>query len=191
MRSFLFLALSCATFAAGAQIYRWTDDKGRVHLTGTPPPAGAKDVQQRSGSGAPLAGASGLPYTVQRTIKENPVTLYTAPGCAPCGEARDMLNARGVPFSEVLVVDDKQKDELKKAVGSLSVPSIRVGTRVQKGFEAGAYQAMLDSAGYPRTGILPARHQAEPAAAASPAAQPPAESAEEKSREAPGPYAPR
>ena len=129
MRSFLFLALSCATFAAGAQIYRWTDDKGRVHLTGTPPPAGAKDVQQRSGSGAPLAGASGLPYTVQRTIKESPVTLYTAPGCAPCGEARDMLNARGVPFSEVLVVDDKQKDELKKAVGSLSVPSIRVGTR--------------------------------------------------------------
>jgi len=191
MRSFLFLALSCATFAANAQIYRWTDDTGRVHLTDTPPPASAKNVQQRSGSGAPVAGAAGLPYTVQRAIKENPVTLFTAPDCAPCGEARDLLNARGVPFSEVLVADDKRKEELKKAVGSLSVPSLRVGTGVQKGFEAGSYQSMLDSAGYPRTGILPARRQAAPEPA-KPAAAPPAQSAAEDSPNAPsGPYAPR
>jgi glutaredoxin len=188
MRSLLFLALSCATFAAGAQIYRWTDETGRVHLTDTPPPASAKDVQQRSGSGAPVSGAASLPYAVQRAIKENPVTLFTAPGCAPCGEARDLLNARGVPFSEVLVVDDQQKDELKKVVGSLSVPALRVGTSVHKGFDADPYQSMLDRAGYPRTGILPARRQAAPEPA-KPAAPPPAESASE---EAPsGPYAPR
>jgi hypothetical protein len=49
---------------------------------------------------------------------------------------------------------------------------------VQKGFEETAYQRLLDAAGYPVTGVVPPRAQAEPTAAApglpevKPAAQP-------------------
>jgi glutaredoxin len=196
MRSLILAALLCASFAAGAQLYRWTDERGRVHVTDTPPPPSAKNVQRRSAGDAAPAGGSDVPYSVQVAAKNFPVTLYTAPDCAPCGSARSLLNARGVPFREVSVVDEKQAEELKKAVGSLSVPSLRVGSDVQKGFEQGAYHTMLDIAGYPRTGVLPPRSQAEPKPEAAPAAgQPPAGSAaagEDDSAGRPaGPYAPR
>jgi len=192
MRSFVFIALMSAALAASAQLYRWKDEKGRVHVTDTPPPASARDVRERAPGAAPASDSGGnLPYSVQQAVASNPVTLYTGADCAPCGDARALLNARGVPFSEVMVVDQKQAEELKKAVGSLSVPSLRVGSSVQKGFEAGLYQSMLDRAGYPRTGILPARSQAAPNPQAKPAA-PPAEASEgEAPSEPPGPYAPR
>lgn len=194
MRSFALVALLCATFAASAQLYRWTDERGRVHVTDTPPPPGAKNVKQRAAEAGPSTGGGELPYSVQRAARTYPVTLFTAPDCAPCGPARALLNARGVPFREVLVVDEKQAEELRKAVGSLSVPSLRVGSVVQQGFEQGAYHSLLDTAGYPRTGILPPRNQSAPKP--PPAAKPPAEAAappesEESSEPTSGPYAPR
>lgn len=189
MRSVIFAVLLGAACAASAQLYRWTDENGRVHVTDTPPPASAKNVRKRALDAAPdpAAGAS-QPYAVQLAAKNYPVTLYTAPDCAPCGAARALLNQRGVPFREVSVVGEQESAQLRQAVGSLSVPSLVVGTSTQKGFEQGAYHSMLDVAGYPRTGILPPRSQAEPkAASAKPAAgeAPPDEEA------ATGPYAPR
>lgn len=207
MRSLIFLALLGAASTASAQLYRWTDERGRLHITDTPPPATAKNVQRRAADAAPAAAADGnanLPYAVQLAAKNSPVTLYTAPDCAPCGQARALLNARGVPFREVSVTDEQQADELRKSVGSLSVPSLRVGSTVQKGFEQAAYDDMLDSAGYPRAGVLPPRRQAEPkpapVAARKPTAGPADEPAEGEQAAAEneedlgrsgGPYVPR
>ena len=197
MRSMIFAALLGAACAASAQqLYRWTDQAGRVHVTDTPPPPSAKEVQRKSAAGAGTATAdtAGLPYAVQLAAKSFPVTLYTAPDCEPCGAARSLLNARGVPFREVLVAHEAQQQELQKAVGALAVPSIIVGDSVQKGFEEGAYHGLLDIAGYPKTGGAPPRSQPEPKPASPPAAAaveeaqaPPDEAAEAASS---GPYAP-
>jgi glutaredoxin len=193
MRSVLLAVLLGAAFAAQAQLYRWTDAQGRVHVTDTPPPPSAKNVRSHSTDAAPAPGA-GEPYALQLAVKNHPVKLYTAPDCAPCGIARALLNARGVPFSEVSVIGERQAEELKQVAGSVSVPAILVGSSVQKGFEPGMYHALLDTAGYPRTGILPARRQAEPKPA-PPSATPPAEGAADagEASDAPttGPYAPR
>lgn len=190
MRSVIFAALLGAACAASAQLYRWTDESGRVYVTDTPPPRTAKDVQKlpASGPAAAPAGAANLPYAVQLAAKESPVTLYTAPDCEPCGAARSLLNARGVPFREVLVADESQQEELRKVAGALAVPSLSVGGSVQKGFEEGAYHALLDIAGYPKTGEVPSRSQAEPKPAPPPEAkQQPGEEAEAATS---GPYAP-
>jgi len=188
-RSLLFAALMCAAGAAAAQIYRWTDEQGRVHLTDRPPPGSAKQIRETEGAPPGAAGGESLPYSLQVASRNFPVTLYTAPSCAPCGPARGLLNARGVPFREVSVIGQEQRQALQAAVGDLSVPSIVVGASVQKGFEAGAYDELLDNAGYPRAGILPPRHQAEP----KPEAPKPAANGEPADKEpAPvGPYAPR
>ena len=194
MRAVIFAALLGAACAASAQLYRWTDETGRVFVTDTLPPASARDVHKlpAAPAGSAAADTASLPYAVQLAVKDSPVTLYTAPECEPCGTARSLLNARGVPFREVFVVDEAQQDELRKAVGALAVPSIAVGGSVQKGFEEGAYHALLDDAGYPKTGEAPPRSQAEPkpapAAAATEGAQ--ARPAEDAESAASGPYAP-
>lgn len=164
---YIVAAVLLAAFAAHAQqIYRWTDEKGRVHISDTPPPAGAKNIQKRGGAGSSagegVAASSGEPYALQLARKNFPVTLYSTPGCEACDEARKLLNARGVPFKEVSVADETTVEELKKSAGSTSVPALIVGSTVQKGYEEGTYQRVLDAAGYPKTGVLPARSQREP-----------------------------
>ena len=46
-RAAIAVFLCAVTFAASAQLYRWTDEKGRVHITDTPPPPTAKEVQKK------------------------------------------------------------------------------------------------------------------------------------------------
>jgi glutaredoxin len=191
MRRAVVLPLIFFSISASAQqLYRWTDEKGRVHVTDTPPPSSAKAVQKKPAPGAAAAGAAesagNEPYALQAARRSNPVTLYTTPACEPCGEARKLLNARGVPFKEVSVSDEKQVEEMKRAVGSNSAPSLVVGEMVQNGFGEAAYHRALDAAGYPKTGMLPPRKQAEPKAAESQAEAKPAPEAEAPR----GPYSP-
>ena len=160
MRIIPTLVLLAFCGAAHAQLYRWTDEKGGVHLTDTPPPAGAKGVQKRAGP-PPAAGAQ-EPFALQKARKEFPVTLYSTPGCESCDSARKLLNSRGIPFKEVSVTSNEQIEEFKKTVGSTSVPAIVIGSTVQAGFGELQYNRLLDEAGYPKLGELQPRNQGAP-----------------------------
>jgi glutaredoxin len=195
MRILLAFALCAVALGAGAQVYRWTDDSGRVHITDTPPPSSAKGVKRSDGGGATPAPSQAAspqssaqePFALRQATAKFPVTLYTIPNCEGCNQARRLLNARGLPFKEISLTDAAQMDQFKQAVGGNTVPAIIIGSTVQKGFEEGAYQALLDAAGYPATGVLPPRSQAQPTPTApnlpevKPAAEPEKPS---------GPYAP-
>jgi glutaredoxin len=163
MRYTIAAALLLVVFASSAQqLYRWTDDKGRVHITDTPPPASAKSVQKKQPKGSVVESAQ-TPFEVTRAMQNFPVTLYTSPSCKePCASAREALNRRAVPFKEVQVWDEESNALLKKVSGANEVPTLLVGSSVQRGYEQGSYDALLDSAGYPKAGALPPRAQAAP-----------------------------
>lgn len=200
LRAVLLIVLATALGSAQAQqkLYRWVDDKGNVNVTDTPPPLGARSVEQKTyGSGA---AAGQAPFELREAQKNFPVTLYTAPSCKePCAQARAALNVRGVPFSEVQVWNEETNAQLREVSKSNEVPVLTVGNSVQKGFEQSAFDSLLDSAGYPRAGLLPAGEQAAPEAPKG--YIPPAQHAESskptaepvKPEPAPklGPYAPR
>ena len=191
--------LAAAFGAAQAQqIYRWVDEKGQLHVTDTPPPE-ARNLEKKSYGGSVVE--SPTPFELERARKNFPVTLYTSPVCKEaCEQARAALNRRGIPFKEVQVWNEETREELNRVSGSYQVPVLLVGRTPQTGFEQGAFDTLLDSAGYPKTGSLPARKQGEP---------PPPEgylSPSERARQAPeaepepvkpqppaplGPYAPR
>jgi len=203
MSTRLLLALAIAAvgnLAVAQHLYRWTDEKGRTHITDTPPPAGAKNVRRTKPAGTssavPDKAGAQLPFVLARATKDFPITLYTSPNCAePCEAARELLNQRGVPFSEVQVWEEEGNAELKRLSGNTQVPTIKVGSSVHTGYEPTSYEALLDTAGYPRAGVLPVGKQAAPgmpegyvapesrelpnAVPVKPEAQPPA-----------GPYAP-
>ena len=196
-RSIAGLLLACVVVPVAAQqLYRWTDSTGRVVISDTAPPPSAKNVQKLNAP-PPPADSVQDPYVLATAMKEFPVVLYTSPVCKEaCTQARDALNKRGVPFKEVQVWDEKTNEELKRVSGTNAVPILLVGRSVQRGFEQGAYDSLLDSAGYPRTGILPARTQAAPALPegyvppSEREAPPKAEPAEPEETRPLGPYAP-
>jgi glutaredoxin len=180
-RAPLAVLLCAAAFAVLAQqLYRWTDENGRVHITDTPPPASARNVQRKSGAGNVAEGQQG--FELSQAARNFPVTLYTSPSCKEyCSAARALLNKRGVPFTEVQVADDASRQELKAASGGDTVPTLVVGRSVHRGYSPDSYSALLDSARYPKPGASPPRAQAAPPDPDEPKPEP-----------APtGPYAPK
>ena len=185
MRAMRFAALALlalSSVAAQAQLYRWTDSTGRTHVTDTPPPSDAKGVQKRAANAPAADTSSNEPYALRQAMKDYPVTLYTLPSCDGCTQARKLLNARGIPFSEKTVESEEQ---LKKATGATGVPALIVGSDTVTGYEESAYNRSLDAAGYPRAGVLKPRNQQPPAPAkaeAPAAAQAPAAPAAPRGR---------
>jgi len=161
IRTLAVCVLAAAVSAAQAQqIYRWVDDKGQLHVSDVPPP-NARNVEKKTYGGNVVEAPT--PFELQRAQKNFPVTLYTSPVCKePCEQARAALNKRGVPFKEVQVWNPETRAELHRVTGSYQVPVLLVGRTPLTGFEQGAFDSLLDSAGYPRTGVLPARSQAAP-----------------------------
>ncbi|HXF45490.1 MAG TPA: glutaredoxin family protein [Burkholderiaceae bacterium] len=175
------IALSLAPAFACAQ-YKWIDADGRVAY-GDNPPRDARNVQRvdaRGASGEADALAA-LPFELRRTARDFPVTLYTTRDCAPCEAARALLAARGIPYAERTVTTPHDLEALEKLGHGKRLPVLTVGRQVQREFEAGAWNALLDAAGYPRASQLPRTWQqpapqplaprSEPAAAGETAAQ--------------------
>jgi glutaredoxin len=108
-----------------------------------------------------LAGypASGPPVRGQVKADTTPagappaVKFYSSPDCGElCDGARALLAARRIKFQEVevSVAAPETIEELAKVSGNTNVPVLLVGQRVQRGFEAGLYNDILDAAGFPR-----------------------------------------
>jgi len=149
MRHLLMLCLALSSACAVAETYRWVDPAGRTVISDTPPPGRAHSVAK---AGASNGNTDGLPFAVKQAVESFPVTLYTSADCVnECKQARELLNARGVPFTEKMLQTPQDFDELKALVGDAFIPSLKVGKQSFRGFEAGSYNNLLDLAGYPKT----------------------------------------
>jgi glutaredoxin len=177
---FSWLALTLLVSAPLAQAqFKWVDDQGRIGY-GDKPPADAHDIEALNGvtKGRRPDPLEVLPYELQRTVKEFPVTLYAMTECPACDKARSMLKARSIPFAERAIRTSEDVRALKKLTGSDQLPVFQVGARTITGFNSAVWDEMLDLAGYPRKNLLPAdwawpapRPLTEETAAPAPAAQ--------------------
>lgn len=161
-KAFLVFLLALPGIAV-AQQYRWTDAQGVVRYTDAPPPASARNVQKLPVAAPKPAAAPQQSFEMARLQKVYPVTLYTSPNCKEgCEAARGALNNRGVPFKEFQVYDPETNEVLKKVAGAAEVPTLQVGSSVHRGFEQTAFDSLLDTAGYPKAGLLPPGNQKAP-----------------------------
>ncbi len=172
LRPLVLLALAAAAVTAFAQQYRWVDEKGRVHYSDTPPPPSAKSAQKKNLRGNTVGAQES--FELSQAMRSSPVTLYSAPECQDlCQMARDVLNKRGIPFSEISVTDEAKIEQLKRVSGGMRVPVMVVGAQVETNVSADAYHRALDLAGYPQAGAAPGRSQVAPPAPTQPAAEAP------------------
>lgn len=153
MRAITAFTLLVFALAVQAQLYRWTDENGKVHYTDTQPPASAKNVEKkgRARAGEAEANAAQQSYALQQAVKNFPVTIYTSKDCGkPCKEGSELLKKRGVPFTEKVVASRVEIDELIKLAGAPRVPVMVVGVSILKDFEEQGWNEALDTAGYPK-----------------------------------------
>lgn len=165
----LLLAAGCAQ-ADG--LYRWVDKDGKVHY-GDVPADEATGIEKKKFGSDHAPDNADLPYETRRASESFPVTLYVASNCAePCQQGRDLLNKRGIPFSEKSLQTRQEIDDFKRQTGSETTPTLAVGKSYLKGFQAEQWQSELNSAGYPKTAPYRPNAPAKPAAKKPPVVAP-------------------
>jgi len=155
------MLLAGPSLVFGANLYRWVDAEGKVHYTDQPPPVSAKNVQQKDFGGNVIEGDQ-MPYATQMAAKRYPVVLYASNCGEACNLAREHLKKRGIPYTAKNPETPADSEALKKLIGGLEVPVLVVGnTSPQKGYEAGAWDAALDAAGYPKSAVVRSNGKAD------------------------------
>ena len=132
---------------ADAQVYRWTDENGRVHY-GDKPPAQAKtrEVINRISSYTGPAQVSSAPRS--SPIKASArVVMYTTPTCGYCRQAKAHFNYRRVAFEERDVERSPEFRRQFDRLGGRGVPVILVGEKRMDGYDRSALDAMLTAEG--------------------------------------------
>jgi glutaredoxin len=160
-----------AVFAIGdanaQQIFRIVGPDGRITFSDQPPLDPGKAVPAKV---VPLPGPAGstnaaLPFELREVASRYPVTLYSAPTCAPCASGRAMLSSRGIPYSEKTVTTNEDIEALKRlSSGAATLPLLTIGGQQLRGYSEAEWTQFLDAAGYPKTSLLPPTYSRAPAA---------------------------
>lgn len=154
--------LSVATLAQG--VYRIVGPDGRVSYSDQPPPAAnAKPVTGGAGGGTVSTNAQ-LPFELRQVATRYPVVLYTGNECAPCNSGRNLLNARGIPYSEKTISTNEDAEALRRLTGQTSLPFLTIGSQQIRGYSDSEWTQFLDAAGYPKQSALPSSYRRAAAA---------------------------
>lgn len=146
--------LMCCALAAQAQgVQRIVGPDGRVTYTDRAAPASANTPAATSSE------ASALPYALRQAVQRYPVTLYTGDKCNPCNSARELLQKRGVPFTEKTITTAEDGQAFAALGAENALPLVTIGTQRVSGFLATDLNRYLDAAGYPATSQLPRTHR--------------------------------
>lgn len=142
-------------------VYRIVGPDGKVSFSDQPPPA-ANGSSRPAGAGAPasIAGPTvQLPFELRQVNSRFPVTLYASRDCAPCNSGRNLLDARGIPYTEKTVGTAQDSDALRRLSGDLSLPVLTIGSQQIKGYSDTEWTKFLDAAGYPKQSALPSGYR--------------------------------
>lgn len=149
--------LLAATGVQAQAIYRIVGPDGRVTFSDKPPVPGEKatalSADGRGGSDS--ASGNTLPFELRQLANRYPVTLYSGANCAPCDSGRQLLVARGIPFSERTIGTAQDIEALQKISTEAALPVLTIGGQRLLGFVEADWSQYLDAAGYPKTSQLP------------------------------------
>lgn len=153
----LLAALLLAPLLASAQLYRWVDDKGRIHY-GDKPPAGVKAARtaenrvstvasQQTASASTAPASPARPASASAAPSAQPVVMYGTDWCPYCARARKHFAQRGIAFQEKDIEKSPTWKREYDALGGRGVPVILVGQQRMDGYDANRLDRMLQGNG--------------------------------------------
>lgn len=136
-----------------AQVYKWTDEFGRIHFTDSPP-KGAKTKQieisplntYNSPSQESINNTLSRPTGI--TAKKAKVIVYSTTWCGVCKKAKRWLRQNKIAFSEYDVEKTARGKRDYKKMNGRGVPIIKIGKQRFNGFSASQLTPALRKAGY-------------------------------------------
>lgn len=169
---FAFFLILIVTGLAGAEIYKWVDENGVVHITDVPPEGvelneeAESTTPSKSGVDVKPSPSPEEPTLLEKVIaifekkpknrqtsrttvapanRSSPkVELYTTSWCPYCQSAREFFRSRGIPFTEYDIEKDKSAAARKNRLDKRrGVPFAMINGQGIHGWSAAAYEQAL------------------------------------------------
>lgn len=148
------LPLLFVQLQADAQMYKWVDKEGVVHVQDYPPtsvrqPARVQTIPVYRNS--PQGPGEPSPVGRRSELRKPSVELYGTSWCPYCKKASDFFRSRGIPFVEYDIEKDAQAAHRKQQLDSRrGVPLAVINGQPIHGFSTTAYERALATTAAPK-----------------------------------------
>ncbi len=135
--------LFAISIQAGAEVFKWVDDQGKIHFTDKPPKKGnAKriDVQVNSFSSPEISPFKFDPPLISQHRVSNDVIMYSTTWCGVCKKAKRYFNKNNIRYKEYDVEKSEKGRKDYKKLNGRGVPIILVGSRRMNGFSRNHFE---------------------------------------------------
>lgn len=129
---------------AHADIYRWVDENGKIHLSDDPPPekmdAEQLDVEVNTYEAIDYSKIQYYQREEKPTRKR--VVMFATDWCGYCARARKYFRAKGIPYKEYDIDKNKAARIRFDSYGKGGVPLILIGKQKMRGFTAKRFERL-------------------------------------------------
>lgn len=125
-------------FLSFAEIYKWTDQQGKVHFGDSPENKGNAEIVT-----VEVNSYKNVTYEDTEIYQgtESPrVTMYATSWCGYCKKARRYFNKRGISYLEYDIEKDEVAKRMYDLLGGKGVPVILVGKKRMNGFSVAGFE---------------------------------------------------
>lgn len=148
LASCFLLSLLLLPAFTGAEIYRWVDENGKIHLSDSPPKqADVEQVDVEVNTYESIDYSKIQYYQREEKTAGKRVVMYATAWCGYCAKARAYFQQKGIRFKEYDIDKDKAARERFDAYGRGGVPLILVGKEKMRGFSKARFEKLYSAGG--------------------------------------------
>jgi len=140
MTRLLLALIAILPLICSAEIYKWTDENGRVHFGDKP-----KDKDQAEQLSLKVNSYESVSYesfTPAQGATSKRVIMYSAAWCGYCKQSRQYFQRNGISFVEYDIEKNQNARRSYNAIGGNGVPVILVGNKRLNGFTVADFQGI-------------------------------------------------
>lgn len=131
----VFLTVLLSTGTASADIFRWTDDNGKVHFSDRPPAE-----QQTEKVEVRVNTYESVSYDTSIFDTGKKVVMYSASWCGYCKKAKEYFRSNNIAFTEYDIEKNGKAKREYDRMGAKGVPVILVGKKRMNGFSEQGFE---------------------------------------------------
>lgn len=135
----IFLLLLLISADSTSEIYKWTDDKGKVHFSDKEP-----RHQKSSEVRLKINTYESVNYDTSIFDTGKKVVMYSTSWCAYCKKAKSYFKRKGIPFTEYDIENNMTAKRQYKKMGATGVPVILVGNKRMNGFSEKGFEKIYN-----------------------------------------------
>jgi len=133
--------LTLCSSAVNGSIYKWVDEKGKVHFTDSPPDdTKTEEVELRINTYTAVE----IKPLIERLGKKDKVVMYSAAWCRMCKKAKKYFQKNNIAYVSYDVEKSRIGQMDFKLLRGKSVPIIIVGNKKMNGFSAAKFDSLYE-----------------------------------------------